>query len=199
VPQAAVVVPIAQVPVVAVVEQHPPLHGCAPEQLVPHVCVPVAQACCSAQSVATLQPHAPATHAPPAGLPTQLVAAPQTPSVQVSTPLPASAPSPHRVVPDTQGPASKLDDDADCELEDMDSEDPESTPPSGPASVTVVVDEVDRELDVVLELELVVAPLVLAEWPGNEHTPSTQAVSSAQVDPMQQGSPRAPQLTVESG
>jgi hypothetical protein len=61
VPHAKFAVPTTQTPVVpaAVMEQQPPLHGCAALHAVVHACTEVSHACPVLQSAAELQPHAP--------------------------------------------------------------------------------------------------------------------------------------------
>ena len=78
-PHAVLLFPVAHM--LLEVSQHPVLHpvkGVLPvqpvtQQLVPHTCVVVLQASFTAQSVATLHPQAPATHAVPLAFPVQSV------------------------------------------------------------------------------------------------------------------------------
>jgi hypothetical protein len=87
-PHAPTVVPLAQVPLA----QQPPLHGCVAEQPGVQACVARLHACPDGQSLAPLQPHAPAMHAWPAL------------ALLQSTQLPPDGPHAAAVLPGRQPP-----------------------------------------------------------------------------------------------
>jgi len=102
-PQLSGLVPGTHVPPL----QQPPLHLTTLVQLVLHL--PPLQAKSAGQSVSVMQPHAPATHAPPLALPAQSVQAEADPHVVGDVPAMQVPVEPPQQKPVPQAPPSQLD------------------------------------------------------------------------------------------